>query len=307
MSGSRSAEADDPRGDVLDGGRQPQKLLLVRPSGEADERHGRELAEPRQHRRDVPLLVEDVGREREVEPLLPRVAPVPDLDAQREAVPFGVPAQQSDRVLGPVRRDHLRPTRGRNERGHSEAATELDDAQAAHLRQRLGERERGRPQLGPVRKELVVCEGVLVDQRLRHVRAQQRELHLPDAQRLLAQPGQSSASRPTVSPGGSERTRSTASSTPGTKASREVVSCLIVSSSPVPPSSTSWWATSPGSRTEWIGTWPTSRSAVALAVPDGVSTFVGGCSSTISACGKCADACSAKRIISTAPIAKFGA
>ena len=48
-----------------------------------------------------------------------------------------------------------------------------------------------------------------------------------------------SASRPIVRPGGSSRTLPSASSTPGTKASRDVVSCLIVSVSPGPPKMTS--------------------------------------------------------------------
>ena len=60
------------------------------------------------------------------------------------------------------------------------------------------------------------------------------------------------ASSPTVRPGGRSRTCSSASSTPGTNASREVVSCRIVSVSPAPPKMTSWCATRPGRRTEWI-------------------------------------------------------
>ena len=63
----------------------------------------------------------------------------------------------------------------------------------------------------------------------------------------------------------------------------------------------------PGRRTEWIGTSPSIASAVALAVPDGASTFVSWCSSTISARGMCFAASAANRIIRTAPIAKFGA
>ena len=52
-------------------------------------------------------------------------------------------------------------------------------------------------------------------------------------------PRYSSASSPTVRPGGSERIRSSARSTPGTKASREVVSWRIVSVCPCPPKITS--------------------------------------------------------------------
>ena len=42
-------------------------------------------------------------------------------------------------------------------------------------------------------------------------------------------------------------------------------------------------------------------------MPDGASRFVSACSSTISACGRYRAASRAKRIISTAPTAKFGA
>ena len=54
-------------------------------------------------------------------------------------------------------------------------------------------------------------------------------------------------------PAGSDGSLSRASSTPGTYASREYASCRIVSNCPSPPNSTSWCATRPGSRTEWIG------------------------------------------------------
>ncbi len=90
-------------------------------------------------------------------------------------------------------------------------------------------------------------------------------------------------------------------------ASRERASWRIVSVCPGPPRITSWCAFSPGSRTEWIGTSPPIRSAVSFAVPDGASSFAAWCSSTISARSMCAAASAAKRIISTAPIAKFGA
>ena len=101
---------------------------------------------------------------------------------------------------------------------------------------------------------------------------------------------------------------------------------------PAVPSRTSWWATMPRSRTEWtwmppattpprlpsttclvVGSAPQSgdraamRSAVSIAVPDGASTFWSWCSSTISAVSKYGAASSAKRIISTAPMAKLGA
>ena len=49
------------------------------------------------------------------------------------------------------------------------------------------------------------------------------------------------------------------------------------------------------------------RSTVSIAVPDGASTFWSWCSSMISAVSKYGAAISANRIMSTAPIAKFGA
>ena len=51
------------------------------------------------------------------------------------------------------------------------------------------------------------------------------------------------------------------SSTPGMNDSRSIESWRIVSVWPTSPKITSWWATSPGSRTEWIGTSPSSGAA----------------------------------------------
>jgi hypothetical protein len=85
--------------------------------------------------------------------------------------------EQLERLLRPVGREHLPTARGRDEARDAEAAAELDDAPAAQARrQRLGERQPGRPELRPVRQELLLREDVLVDQRLRVRRAEQREL-----------------------------------------------------------------------------------------------------------------------------------
>ena len=106
-------------------------------------------------------------------------------------------------------------------------------------------------------------------------------------------------------------TRRTASSTPGMNDSRLSESWRIVSVWPRPPRMTSWCATSPGRRTEWIGTSPSISgrisAAVRAAVPLGASSLRSWCSSMISASGCARAASAAKRIISTAPIAKFGA
>src|SRR5581483_7578713 len=195
--------------------------------------------------------------------------------------------------------------RGGDERRDAEAAAELDHAHPVEpLGQGAREREAGGPELGPVRQELVLGERLLVEERLRLRRPPELELDAADPEPVG---DQSSRSRPTVTPGGSSPSLASASSTPGTNASREVVSWRIVSVWPRPPRITSWWATSPGSRTEWIGTSPAIAAAVAFAVPDGASSFVSWWSSTISARSRCRDASAAKRIISTAPIAKFGA
>src|SRR3954470_19512984 len=64
---------------------------------------------------------------------------------------------------------------------------------------------------------------------------------------------QSRFSRPIVGERSSEPTLRMARRTPGMKDSRSIESCRIVSVWPSPPKMTSWCATKPGSRTEWIG------------------------------------------------------
>src|SRR5215831_3967981 len=143
----------------------------------------------------------------------------------------------------------------------------------------------------------------------------------------------SNPSSPTVRPRGSEAMPRTAISTPGMNEALSRESCLIVSVSPCPPSSTSWCATRPASRTECTCTPSTTVprapsscvvvasglaprpaaarapeiiAAVLAAVPDGASTLPAWCSSTTSAESKNRAACSANLIISTAPIEKLG-
>src|SRR5581483_2612811 len=179
----------------------------------------------------------------------------------------------------------------------------------------------------------------VVDRRLAHAEARDarvRGLEQPLAQRGIGARQRraqkpSNVSRPTVRPG-RLRTARIASSTPGMNDDRSYESWRIVSDCPAVPSSTSWCATSPRSRTEctWIapstsaprapgtttsrvGSVPQSfdaaamRSAVRIDVPDGASAFASWCSSMISALSKYGAASSAKRIMRTAPIAKFGA
>ena len=71
----------------------------------------------------------------------------------------------------------------------------------------------------------------------------------------------SSVSSPTVSGSGSAPTRRQASTTPGMNELRSIESWRIVSVWPSPPKTTSWWATRPGSRIEWIGSWTLAPAA----------------------------------------------
>src|SRR5690348_12082673 len=132
------------------------------------------------------------------------------------------------------------------------------------------------------------------------------DVRAQEDRRRLLEP-HSNASSPTVRPGGRLSSFSSASRTPSANDSRAVVSWRIVSSWPSLPKITSWCATRPGRRTEWTTVSPPISSAVARAVPDGASFFASLCSSMISARGKNAAASRAKRIISTAPVEKFGA
>ena len=90
----------------------------------------------------------------------------------------------------------------------------------------------------------------------------------------------------------SVRTPRIASSTPGMKDSRPVVSWRIVSVWASSPRMTSWLATRPGRRTEWIGGGaPPEDSAISCAVraavPLGASSLRSWCSSMISALAMC--------------------
>ena len=87
----------------------------------------------------------------------------------------------------------------------------------------------------------------------------------PTTATLIVQPRSARARRDTrrarSSDPGRDRTRRIASTMPPANDSRESESCRIVSTSPVPPNSTSWCATRPRSRTLWIGTCGALRAA----------------------------------------------
>src|SRR5215218_1318369 len=96
------------------------------------------------------------------------------------------------------------------------------------------------------------------------------------------------------------------------KERRSIESWRIARVWPTPPKITSWWATRPGRRTEWIGWWTLPPAAsisswVRFAVPEGASSFLSWWSSTISHSGMCLAIVCETSISNTAPIAKLGA
>jgi signal transduction histidine kinase len=174
--------------------RDPEGALAL--VGEAREEAKRALAELRQQPQErvgVALLVEQVRTQHEVPRragqdrlrLVPRAAQ----HVERDAVPRGVLPCQLDGVGRPVRGEH--PTSGEDRRhaGKRQPAAELERAGTVQRAARhvLGERDAARPQLGPVREELLVLEGLLVEQRLAVARAQDGEVAPGEHDRLLHQ------------------------------------------------------------------------------------------------------------------------
>src|SRR3954452_22364646 len=92
---------------------------------------------------------------------------------------------------------------------------------------------------GPQLRELV-CEALVAEVRHLDVEDEERrgDREHTVGERLEPRRGQRIASSPTVRPGGSSQSFSSASNTPGTYASRENASWRIVSSCPSPASST---------------------------------------------------------------------
>jgi hypothetical protein len=104
-------------------------------------------------------------------------------------ISLGVRAQERDGVVCPVGREDLGSAESRSKRGQTQSSAELDDAHAAEL-ERLdvaGEREAARPELGPVRQELLLVEGRLVDQLVGARRAQERQRPAGELELLLDQ------------------------------------------------------------------------------------------------------------------------
>ena len=291
-------------------GHARRNVLLVGPSREA--RRARRAPARRRRatqRLDVPPLVEHVGREREIEPLVPRLAPVAHLGLHVEPVACGVLAQQ--------RRSHpsaqsvavtSAPRAAATSDGDTEPAAELDDAQAA-TRRAAPRRARARPaRARPSTGRNSSCSNASSSISASGASGRSSASSTsPTRSRCFAEAGQSSASRPTVRPGGSERDaferEQHAGRTPRARSCRGGSSAARRLRRTAPPGARRAPAAAPSGSARR----PPIRSAVALAVPDGLSTFVADAARRSRPAASSCDACSAKRIISTAPSAKFGA
>ena len=129
----------------------------------------------------VARFVEQVGAEDEI----PRrgaqqgfrFAPANPGHPEEEAVALGVLPEQLDRVLRPVRREHLGAAKRRRERRQPKPTAELEHPARAQLEARdmAGKRDSARPELGPVRQELLLVERRLVDQLLCTRRPEDRQ------------------------------------------------------------------------------------------------------------------------------------
>src|SRR6185503_13702683 len=110
-------EPHDARRDLLDVTGATEERVLVRTPRQRDECYRRELAQPLQNRLDVAALVEHVCGEREVESILPGLAPVPQFGPYCKPVARGVLAKELDSVGRPVGGGHRCALRGRDQRG----------------------------------------------------------------------------------------------------------------------------------------------------------------------------------------------
>ena len=132
-------------------------------------------------------------------------APAEARDAQKDAVALRVPPQQFDRVVRPVRREHIGTAARSGERRQPEAAAELEHTQPLQVAPRHVPRERqaARPELGPVGKELLLVERRLVDQLVGAGRTEDLEPQPAPELDLLLDEVQRAANRSTGLPSGS--------------------------------------------------------------------------------------------------------
>ncbi len=146
--------------------------------------------EERQQRARVAFLVEDVGGEDQVEGQSTDAArrkPVQDRGIDVQAVRCSVPPEQIDAFHGPVGRTHLRAHESGCERRQAQTAPELEHALSPEVEvgDLAREHDPGRPQVGPVREELVGLEPRLVDQAVWIDRTSHDERERTDADRLV--------------------------------------------------------------------------------------------------------------------------
>ena len=186
-----------------------EKLLRVRPPRLGEQHLAAKLWEELRELLGIARLVEEVGPEDEIpwgrtEQRL-RLAPANTGNANEDAVALGIPPQQLDRFLRPVGREHLAAAERRGERRQPEAATELENPQTLQVATGdvTRESETARPELGPVRQELLLVECRLVDQLLRARRADDLEPQAGRELDLLFDEVQSVAKRSTGTPSGS--------------------------------------------------------------------------------------------------------
>ena len=154
------------------------------------------ISEPRQELeqlRGIPFLVEEIRAEHELPRRLAeqrlRIVPANPFHAEPDAVPFRVGPQERDCVVRPVCREHARAAKSRRERRKPEPCTELEHAPAAKVERRydLRERDAARPELRPVRQELVLVEGLFVDELVGVRRPQERDAPVGELECFLDQ------------------------------------------------------------------------------------------------------------------------
>jgi len=186
-----------------------EELLRVRTAGLREQDLATELRQQVAELLGVARLVEQVGAENEI----PRrgtqqrfrLAPAHPSHPEEDAVALRVLPQQLDRVLGPVGGQHLGATERRGQRRESEPAAKLERAQPMQVagRQVPRESEAARPELGPVRQELLLVERRLVDQLVGTGRPEDLEAPAVPELDLLLDELQSAANRSTGMPSGS--------------------------------------------------------------------------------------------------------
>src|SRR4051794_18136049 len=170
-----------------------EEALRERPSRIGDDDVVTEFRQELEKLCRVPRLVEQVGAEDEIERSLREelvgLVPPDALDAQRHMVSLGVRAEERDRVVGPIGREDVGAAKRCGKRGQAEPRAELDDPRAIE-RKRLDEateRDAARPELRPVRQELLLVERGLVDQLVGARRTQERQRPAGELELLLDQ------------------------------------------------------------------------------------------------------------------------